>query len=280
MQVGTLRALSQPLGAAATHNISGAFLGGASHGILGLGDFGRKNLVQTLKSQGQLRHAAIALIGPRNDPKLAEVIDRERTLQPRGSLVLGTVERRFYTGEIAWCPVVFQGGREMWLVRLDEIRVNGHTVATGQQALIDTGTAYIVASQPAFRAFKAAIPGAEDIVEKDLEKRKGKQKQSAMFSFPSASLRSVEFVFGGRSMQLRRQDFGLGQIRVGEAGNRMCASIVQIPGDEGTEVFRGREQMWIVGGIFLDNIVTVFDFEKRRVGFATIATEGVGLARI
>lgn len=259
--IGSLTATSQTVGAAAMHDIRDDFRSSKSTGIMGLGDFGRKNVVLTLKSQGKMKHASIALIGPRNDPKLADKIDREKTLQPRGHLVVGSVERSFYTGEIAWCPIAYLGSQEMWLVKLDEVRINGKTVAKNQRALIDTGTAYIVVSQPTFATVKAAIPGAEDI----------KGEQISMFSFPEANLRSVEFFFGGRSMELRRQDFGLGQVTVGD--NRMCSSIVQIPGVEGKEVFAGREQMWIIGGIFLDNIVTIFDYEKKRVGFATIAAD-------
>ena len=266
VRIGNLTATSQTLGAAATHEIHDTFRNSKSNGIMGLGDFGRKNIVQTLKLQGRIKHASIALVGPRNDPKLADRIDREKILQPRGHLVVGSVDRTFYTGEIAWCSTEFLRNQERWLVKLDEVRINRKTVVRNQLAMIDTGTAYIVVSQPNFATVKAAIPGAEDITEK---------KDSAMFSFPEAELSSVEFVFGGRSMELRRQDFGLGGIRVGD--NRMCSSIVGIPGQKWREVFRGMEQVWIIGGIiggiFLDNIVTVFDFEKRRIGFATIAAD-------
>jgi cathepsin D len=259
--IGGLVAHQQLLGAASTASIRSTFLGGKSNGLLGLSlTAANKNLVQNLKAQGVIKYASIAVVGPRNDPKLAREIDRKRTLLPRGQLVVGAVDRRFYTGEIAWCPIV---SGERWVVKLDEVRINGRVVFKDQLALIDTGTAYIVTSPTAYAKVKDTIPGTEDI--------RGR-KESRMFSFPEASLRSVEFVFGGRSMELKKQDFGLGGIRDVKT-TRMASSIVSLPGERGVEVFSGMETMWIIGGIFLDNVVTIFDYEARKVGFATIAEE-------
>lgn len=215
--------------------------------------------MQTLRVQGKVKNAMLTLVGPRNDPKLADKIDREQTMQPRGQLVVGTVGREWYTGEIAWCPRVMMGGAERWIVGLDEVRVNGVVVFRKQLALIDTGTAYIVTSDNVFQKVKAAIPGSEDV-----------QGKRGMFSFPETSLRSMEFVFAGRSLELRKQDFGLGGI-VDPKTTRMVSSIVSLPGEG--EAFAGLEQLWIIGGIFLDNVVTVFDYAEKKVGFATIASE-------
>ncbi|KAF8247711.1 acid protease [Wilcoxina mikolae CBS 423.85] len=254
--LGGLTASAQVFGAAAEHNIRDSFRGGKSHGILGLGFGGERNIVQTLREQGGIGSALWALVGPRNDPKLAEKIDREKTMQPRGWLLVGEVGREWYTGEISWCPKV---SGERWIVKLDEVRVNGGVVFRDQLALVDTGTAYIVTSDVVFRRVMGVIKGAEVV-----KGRKG------MFSFPEESLRSVEFVFGGRSMELRKQDFGLGGLVEGEE-RRMVSSIVSL--QDGGEAFAGMEQLWVIGGIFLDNVVTVFDCAEERIGFATIANE-------
>jgi hypothetical protein len=54
---------------------------------------------------------------------------------------------------------------------------------------------------------------------------------------------------------------------------RLVSSIISVPPrEDGDDVFEGEmENVWIIGGIFLDNVVTVFDFDLKRVGFADIA---------
>ncbi|KAF8539455.1 aspartic peptidase domain-containing protein [Trichophaea hybrida] len=236
--LGGLTASAQIFGAAAENNIRDTLRSGKSNGILGLGFGGDRNIIQTLRIQGGIGKACLALVGPRNDPKLADKIDRERTVQPRGQVRMG---------------------EERWIVKLDGVRVNGRVVFRNQLALVDTGTAYIVTSDVVFGSFMGVIHGAEMV-----KGRKG------MFSFPEESLRSVEFVFGGRSLELRRQDFGLGGLVEGEE-RRMVSSIVSL--QDGGEAFGGMEHLWVIGGIFLDNVVTVFDYAEKRVGFATIVNE-------
>jgi hypothetical protein len=258
--LGELKAERQLFGAAPTSGIREGFWESKSNGILGLAPTpGKGNLVRTLKKQGRIRDAYIALVGCRNDPKLEEVRDITRTLQPRGRLVVGDLPRDMYEGDIAWCPVVKRGGVDRWLVKMKEVRINGRTVFRDQFALVDTGTAYITVSGRVFEGVKAAIPGA-----KDLEGRGG------MFSFPEGELEGIGFCFGGREMKMTRQDFGLGGMR--EKG-RLVSSIISVPPrEDGDDVFEGEmENVWIIGGIFLDNVVTVFDFDLKRVGFADIA---------
>ena len=44
----------------------------------------------------------------------------------------------------------------------------------------------------------------------------------------------------------------------------MCSSIMRLP------EWDFDDKLWIIGGIFLDNVVTVFDYGERKVGFADI----------
>ncbi|KAA8913587.1 aspartic peptidase domain-containing protein [Sphaerosporella brunnea] len=262
--LGEVSATSALLGAAPTHLLRRGLLGSKSGGLFGL-SLSPRNLVKTLRSQGAIASATISLVGPRNDPKLAREIDRNRTLAPRGQLVLGDLDRSFYTGEIAWCDLAAVAAGDRWIVPLDAVRVNGATILTSQYALIDTGTAYIVTSPAVYSHVKACIPGAEDI-------NHPSSTSTQMFSFPASSLQSIEFVFASRALAMKKQDFSLGGIRDEKTG-RMASSIVSIPGDRGLEMFSDMQNLWVIGGIFLDNFVTVFDFEKRKVGFATIAEE-------
>ena len=235
-----------------------------ANGILGLGfptdpaNGGRRNLVQTLYDMGMVKHPSFALIGPRVDPKLAEKIDKKVIMQPRGTFVIGSVDPAYYTGSIAWCPQIVATNR--WIVNLDKILINGKVAFENQRALIDTGTAYIVASPGNYDKAQTFIDGA-----KPIEQRKG-----LMFSFPSENLTSVGFVFGGREISLKPQDFGLGGIKT--QSNRMCSSILKLPS------WDFDDNLWVIGGIFLDNVVTVFDYKERKVGFADISEKDLAEA--
>ncbi|KAI9791552.1 MAG: hypothetical protein M1833_001508 [Piccolia ochrophora] len=252
--MGSLVAERLIVGAASSSDIKDEFKSDKSNGILGLGfdPQDRRNLVQTLYDQGQVKHASFSLVGPRNDPKLAKEIDRRAILQPRGTFVLGSLDRKFYTGEIAWCPQAKSVSRDRWIVALDRVVINGKQAFEGQYALVDTGTAAIVTSNKVFNRVQSLIPGSQSMP----------GQGQKMFSFPTESLSSVEFVFNGRSFALQKQDFGLGDLK--DNRNRRCSSIMTL--DE----YPFPDDLWIIGGIFLDNIATIFDYEERKVGFATI----------
>ena len=80
VRVGTLTAERHTIGAAPASGIRDAFKTSKANGILGLG-FGlvegdeqieaSRNLVQKLYDLKKLKHASFAIIGPRNNPKLA-----------------------------------------------------------------------------------------------------------------------------------------------------------------------------------------------------------------
>ncbi|KAL8786296.1 MAG: hypothetical protein Q9213_002891, partial [Squamulea squamosa] len=255
VNVGKMYIPSAVVGAAPTNGIKVEFQVSKANGLLGLGfptdpkNAGRRNLVQILYDLKLVKHASFALIGPRVDPKLAAKIDQHTVMQPRGTFVIGSVDPAYYTGSIAWCPQIISTNR--WVVNLDQILINGKVAFENQQALIDTGTAYIVSSPSNFDRTQTYIQGAAP------------RKNGLMFTFPTESLQSVEFVLGGRKIRLQPQDFGLGGIK--SESNRMCSSIVKLP------KWDFEESLWVLGGIFLDNVVTIFDYEERKIGFADIS---------
>ena len=245
------------VGAAPTRGVKMKFQMSKANGILGLGlptdpaNAGRKNLVQIMYEQDMVKHPSFALIGPRVDPKLAEKIDKSVIMQPRGTFVIGSVDPAYYTGSIAWCPQILATNR--WVVRLDKILINGQVAFENQLALIDTGTAYIVASPSNFDSTQSFINGAAPL----------QSKGGNMFSYPADNLKKIGFIFSGREIRLQPQDFGLGGIK--SQSGQMVSSIVKLP------KWEFPENLWIIGGIFLDNTVTIFDYGERRVGFADIS---------
>ena len=224
---GGLLAEKQLVGAAPSDDLQEQNKRKKSNGLLGLG-FAKNtlNLVETLKAQGRVKHASLLLIGPRNDPKLAAKIDKEAIMQPRGYFVIGSVDTRFYTGGISWCP---QLSPDRWVVKLDAVIINGTTAFTDQRALIDTGNSYITVSPETFQRVQRFIPGSLT------DPRRG-----LTFAFPQNALQSIEFVFGSRTFHLNRQDFVIGNWQVrGKSG--YLSSIQRSP--EWPENF---EDTWIM----------------------------------
>lgn len=259
---GGLTATCQVLGAAPSRKLSTSFKGSKANGIIGLG-FGLAgsktpsypNLVQTLLSENAIKFASFSLIGPRNDPADAAKIDANAIKQPRGFFVIGAVSPDFYTGEIAWCPQTYDSNR--WIVKLDAVRINETTAFTDQLALIDTGTALINTSPDTFGKILTLVPDS-----KLLPSRR-------MFSYPKSAIETISFVFSEREFKLSQEDLSLGRIKE-SATDRRCSSICRT-GSSQWERCRFPDNLWVIGGIFLDNLVSIFDFEEKKIGFATIS---------
>lgn len=266
IRVGKLTGTRQAVGAAPVKNLASVMKGSKANGIIGLGfprtqQSDRQNLVQSLQSTGQLKYASFSLIGPRVNPADAIAIDKQKIMQPRGHFVIGSVDKSFYTGEIAWCPVTADAGNR-WLVTLDEVRINGVVKFTKQKALIDTGTAWMLVSKQKLVQVSQAITGSIPVPNKPF------------FAYPESSLQKLSFVFGGRELQLGSSDFNLGHRLVG-GKDLLVSSICTIADDWPFD-----EDVWIIGGIFLDNVVTIFDYEKRTVGFADVSEADMDAAAL
>lgn len=164
VRIGAFLAQSQYIGAVSSRNLSQSAVAGKSNGLIGLG-FARveaQGFVQTLQKQGAIKYASITLVGPRNDPKQAAQIDVTKNLAPRGYLIVGSVDSKFYTGEIAWCPQVpnFDTAvSDRWIVKLDAVLLDGVPIEglQNQYALIDTGTSYIVTSPSNMTTFRRRV---------------------------------------------------------------------------------------------------------------------------
>jgi cathepsin D len=269
VHVETLLAQEQSIGAVSSKNLSTGAVQGKSNGLIGLG-FAKEEstgFVQTLQRQGAIRYASISMVGPRNDPNVAQKIDKEKIMEPRGHLIVGSVDSKFYTGEIAWCPQIpnFDSAvRDRWIVKLDAILLNGVEIQElkDQYALIDTGTSYIVTSPTNMQTFRHAVgAGARPL-------SRAKPYMWAYPSKPVSSITSISFKLGGRTIELHPGDLSLGQDLAPDKDGviRSVSSICTLPG-----TWPFAPNLWVLGGIFIDNVVTIFDFGARKVGFADIS---------
>ncbi|RGP78807.1 acid protease [Fusarium longipes] len=221
-------------------------------GILGLGfsadnspyPFHRTLVVQLMES-GMIKRASFALIGPRSKPAGSVESTDEKT-RDRGWLVIGTLPDEYHNG-ITWCPVLAEKYRA-WVVRLNKVIVNGVVICEDQLALIDTGSSYVTTTEENCQDIAKAVRG---------------KASNRIVSYPSGGLSEFSFTFGDgtgeATFSLNDEDLSLGPV----PGDLLRSPVTYMS-------FDNKKYTWILGGIFIDNMVTIFDYTgEQRIGFAS-----------
>ncbi|KAG9008419.1 hypothetical protein FRB90_008903 [Tulasnella sp. 427] len=123
------------------------------------------------------------------------------------------------------------------------------TRATGFSAVIDSGTSLVYVTPAVAKELYSKIPGSSPAP---------KDVGDGFYTFPcNADIGEVSFVFGGKHYPINSQDFNLGAVSDGSSD---C-----IGGVIGEEV---GDSLAIVGDEFMKNWYSVFDYDRRAVGFA------------
>lgn len=86
-------------------------------------------------------------------------------IEPGGSITFGYLNASLYSSEINYIPIP-SGMESYWVVRMDQVAVNGTNVtswgqAQGQFGAIDTGTTLIGGPKDVVQAIYAQVEGAK-----------------------------------------------------------------------------------------------------------------------
>ena len=218
-------------------------------GILGLGfrELADSRDVET-PFENMVKQGVIA--EPMFSIHLSHNLEREHG----GELVLGGIDEQFYIGEIVYAPLV---EARYWLIKMDKITLvesgAGEQLLEvchygGCSAIIDTGTTLISGH---YRHVSA------------LNRRIGARKTSnGLYRLPSCDLSALPvlvFHINGRELPLE-PDFYVMTYQFDD-GSQSCYSGIK-------EHSYGDYPFWILGDIFIGNYYTIFDYGRRRVGFA------------
>jgi len=194
-----------------------------------------------------------------------------------GAVVLGGSDSKFYDGSVTWHHVA--GGGSFWAVDLTSLTVDGENLCdSGCLAVVDTGTSALVFS-----------PSVAKSVSEQLGFTDGKDC-SELGSAPS-----IKFVFGGseKKYELPAEDavFQLNGDCVSAVTSMLQQPVTGSPArsllnvdthQQDTDVWKQIEQTYggdsgkdvvILGMPFLQHFVTVFDNDKKRIGFATAKSD-------
>jgi hypothetical protein len=160
-----------------------------------------------------------------------------------GELSLGAIDSERHTGEISYSPLVLDND---WAITLDDISYDGEkSGAGGVRSYIDTGTSFIFASPERVKKFHSLIPGAES-------------SDGATWRVPCDSKGKLALSFEGGDFEISPKDWISPQ-----NSNGKCTSNIY-----GIEIVPGS---WLLGDAFIKNVYTVFDWDKKRIGFAPLA---------
>jgi hypothetical protein len=165
-----------------------------------------------------------------------------------GELNLGEVNKDRFSGDLNWSDVV-DNDTGFWEIKVENAGVDGKSLGiTGRTAIVDTGTSFILMPE-------------QDAV-KIHQQVQGYKQEGEKFSVPCDTVAVVQFVFNKQSYNISTADW-----RGGKLGSGLCRSNII-----GRQTFK--DTQWLVGDVFLKNVYSVFDFDKKRVGLGVKSTSG------
>jgi len=195
------------------------------------------------------------------NPVFQSLVEQKRTaesvfafkLTSIGSeLYIGGVNKKLYTGEFTYAPVV---EKAYWQVKMDSVSVNGKKVLENKSAIIDSGTTLILGNVASVKDLFSNVPGAKNASE---------TVGAGYWTVPCDQVPTVSLSFGGKSWSISPKAFNIGQVKPNSPD--CIAGIAE--GNVGAD-------FWVVGDVFMSGVYTSFDVGAGRVGFATLADDGI-----
>ncbi|RYO93814.1 hypothetical protein DL764_007933 [Monosporascus ibericus] len=158
-----------------------------------------------------------------------------------GEITFGATNKDRYEGEITYTSLVTGTS---WAIPLDDVMVDSQPVGLeGKTAYLDTGTTYAFAPKDQVAALFDKVPGASS------------GDDGSSYTVPCDSKVPIAFAFAGASWNISSADL----LSTTSEENVCTANIF------GIEVVKGS---WLLGGVFLKNVYSVFDLDESRIGFA------------
>ncbi|RDX53186.1 protease [Lentinus brumalis] len=163
-------------------------------------------------------------------------------------LYLGGTDASLYEGAVEYHNVSSTIG--YWIINGASAEVNGKSVVSGFDTIIDSGTSIMYGPPAAVQAFYKAIPNS-----------KLYDESGGFYTFPCRNPPQVAFNWGGKSWTISAENFNFGET---EQGSGECVGTLA-----GQDLGLG-DNTWLLGDSFMKNVYSVFSFSKNAVGFAAL----------
>ncbi|OCH94249.1 acid protease [Obba rivulosa] len=164
-------------------------------------------------------------------------------------IYLGGTDSSLFTGAIEYHQLSSSNG--FWQIGSASAFVNGNSVVSGFQTIIDSGTTIMYGPPSSVQSFYAAIPGSKVF-----------DQNSGYYSYPCNSPPTVAFSWGGQQWQMTSTNFNLGQTAEGSSD---CVGALA-----GQDLGLGNN-VWLFGDSWMKNVYSAFSFDQNSVGFAQLA---------
>jgi len=168
-------------------------------------------------------------------------------------LIVGGVNKQYAPKGITYVET-FPGTHGMWLIELDAMAIDGKRVpgmcsslVSACGALVDTGTSFVALPYHRFLTLLAKIQERRPDCRLSSGERLYCEKDT------TARLPTVSFYFRGREFALRGRDYWVGGM----------LGFMPLPSDKADNT-----DLIILGDTFIKTYYTVFDMDRKRVGFA------------
>ncbi|EGO56300.1 hypothetical protein NEUTE1DRAFT_130304 [Neurospora tetrasperma FGSC 2508] len=156
-----------------------------------------------------------------------------------GQITFGGVDPSKYTGDITYTNLA-KDNRGAWIIPIDGFGFGGKKVTfQGRTTYIDTGTSFAFGPPADVTALHKLIPGSTTVDE--------------VTWYVPCSDSPIEVTFSGVTYKISAKDWQAGS-------GTSCRSNIY-----GREVVANG---WLLGDVFLKNVYSVFDVDKKRIGFA------------
>lgn len=238
--LGGYKALDQTFLAASWYSVDFAYPNFVPDGLAGfafekISALGAKSVFETISDSGVLPESVFSV-------KLSST-------PGESELCIGTTNTNLYVKDTLTYTAVTEEG--YWQVNLEAVSRNGSTVASNNASIIDTGTTFIITSDDAAEAYYKDIPGSSNST----------QGEITYYTIPCDTIGSYTpiLTFGGRGFSVSEETFNIGPA---SSGSSDCLG--GIAGMSSVD-------FWVIGGVFLQNVYTVFDKGNLQVGFAELA---------
>lgn len=209
----------------------------AFDGILGLGmgSTATGNFIEMLRASKLLDSLVFGLS-----------LNRDSDGTNDGQITFGGVDKAKYTGDISYNNIPSPQKEDgVWAIPLEGLSVNGKKADVKPTlGYMDAGTSFIFAPPNELAALLKLVPGA-----------KAYDSNGYMaYDVPCDTQVAISVTFAGVTYNIPPQDW------VGRTNDTNCVSRLYGYGVN--------NNTWLFGDAFLKNVYTVFDADKRRIGFA------------
>ncbi|GKY90989.1 hypothetical protein MPSEU_000071700 [Mayamaea pseudoterrestris] len=248
-------------------------------GLLGLGlsEISSHNFSTVLSNlKEQLRYPIFSLyLSPNEDYSNSNDSDnRDKPIRASSELLFGGVNQKYYKDCITWHELgqfqldngqAFQG---YWDFKLDGVNVGGADLPSSNLAIIDSGSSFLIGPPEAIGTLavmnNVVCFNLMDVSNPEEVPCDNPDGFDAAAIDCEAPMFNLNFVADGQTYSLAKEELVTEFVT---ADGIVCLLRLL-----GSQDFPG----WILGDVFLNRYYTAFDFENRRVGFASLSTEDSG----